>query len=270
MISLVTATLGRVNELKKMLDSLSIQTYHDFELILVDQNEHYLVHEMLQEYLGVMNVKYVRSAIRGLSYNRNIGLKYCEGSIVGFPDDDCFYDRNVLNKVVSLLNESDYKFAVVEARDSLANLKFINNPHRDLSRLSVFKYCISYNIFVYYNADASFDEKLGVGTFFSSGEETDYLLNLLSKYDRGRFVTDTCVYHPWNNASVNYDRAFSYALGFGALFKKEIIYRKNYGCILLFLYYLLRTIGGLFLSDKKRFYYYTLKGRLTGFLTFSR
>ena len=46
-ISLVTATLGRVDEINILLDSLVKQTYKNFELIIVDQNEHYKVQNIV-------------------------------------------------------------------------------------------------------------------------------------------------------------------------------------------------------------------------------
>lgn len=268
MISLVTATLGRVEELTCLLDSLMVQIYKDFEIIIVDQNEHYLINNLLEKYSNTIRIKYIRSSVKGLSYNRNIGLKYCEGNIVGFPDDDCFYDKNVLNNIYELLNNKKYKFATIQARDAFTKSVYVRDPNKDLSRFSIFKHCISYNVFVVYNVDLSFDEKLGVGTYYSSGEETDYLFSLLSSKDRGRFVTGTFVYHPQNAASIDYKRAYSYALGFGGLFKKEIILRRNYIYICVYMYYLLRSFGGIIISKNRLFHLYTLLGRIKGFIVF--
>ena len=39
--SLITATLGRVEEVRCLCVSLSKQTFKDFELYIVDQNEHH-------------------------------------------------------------------------------------------------------------------------------------------------------------------------------------------------------------------------------------
>lgn len=268
MVSLVTATLGRVKEITRLLDSLLIQTYKDFEIIIIDQNEHFLIQDLLHRYNHEIRIKYIRSSTKGLSFNRNIGLKYCEGNIVGFPDDDCYYDKNVLNDIVLILNNKKYKFAAIEACDPITKSIYIRNPNKDLSRFSVFKYCISFNIFTFYDAKFTFDEKLGVGTYFSSGEETDYLFTILSNYDKGCFAKNSLVYHPQNTASIDYKRAYNYALGFGGLFKKEILLRRNYLYLFIYVYYLLRSLGGSIIARNKLFHLYTLFGRIKGFIKF--
>ena len=65
-----------------------------------------------------------------------------------------------------------------------------------------------------------------------------------------------------------FNHAYSYGLGFGALFKKEILGRKHYTYFIMYLKYLIRSIGGIVLSSNKKFYWGSLKGRIKGFLLF--
>lgn len=268
-ISLVTATLGRVREVQELLDSLAAQTYKKFELIIVDQNKHTLLQEMVKRYADVIDIKYIRSCVKGLSYNRNIGLQHCVGDIIGFPDDDCIYDADVLKKVSEYLAlYKNISFVISEVKDVKSNSIFIRSKTSVINRKNVFKYCISYNVFVRSNLSVRFDESLGVGSAYGSGEETDYLWALLGKQDIGTFIKNVFIYHPQNEASDNYERAYSYGLGFGALFKKEIVYRKNYSYLYLYFYNLFRTVGGLIAKQHRLFYYHTLKGRIKGFFSF--
>jgi len=270
MISLVTATYGRIDEIRVLLDSLSAQTYQNFELIIVDQNSHTYVQDLVELY-PQLNIKYIRSSIKGLSINRNIGLKYCQGNIIAFPDDDCFYSPDVLKHVNQLFsNNNEFAFLYTEVVDPQTKKLFIKSSTKPISRKEIIKYCISYNIFIRKNSQISFDERLGVGTYYGSGEETDYLWAYLSHPDIGLCVPNVYIYHPQNSASsiTNHQRTRSYALGFGALFKKEIIKRKNYSYIILFIYYCCRSIGGLLLTKNKKFHYYNLIGRMKGIFTF--
>ena len=266
-ISLVTATLGRVDEINILLDSLVKQTYKNFELVIVDQNEHYKVQNLVDRYTYILNIKYIRSSIKGLSYNRNIGIKECSGDIIGFPDDDCYYSENLLEEIIHTFKEKKNKIVLAEFCDSDTNRIFI--PYREIvQRKEIIKHALSVNFFSILNKNLFFDERLGVGTFFSSGEETDYIWQLLDKKDIAIFAKKAKVFHPQNATSNNYQRGYSYGLGFGALFKKEILGRKHYTYFIMYLKYLIRSIGGVILSSNKRFYLGSLKGRIKGFLLF--
>lgn len=94
-------TINVTTELDLFLKSLKAQTYKNFELIVVDQNEGYDVFEIVKNYEEDFKIKYVRSDEKGLSLNRNRGLVLMEGEIAGFPDDDCEYQPDTLEKVIS-------------------------------------------------------------------------------------------------------------------------------------------------------------------------
>ena len=87
-VSLVMPTINVTTELELFLKSLKTQTYRDFELIVVDQNEGNEVFEIVKNYEEEFKIKYAKSDEKGLSLNRNRGLVLMEGEIVGFPDDD--------------------------------------------------------------------------------------------------------------------------------------------------------------------------------------
>lgn len=267
MISLVTATLGRTEELKVLLNSLAAQKYKDFELIIVDQNDHREISSIIEKY-NFLNIKYIRSSIKGLSYNRNIGLEYVEGDFVGFPDDDCYYDEMTLFEVFNAFkNDDKCSFVVSEVKDPYTNRSFINGGNPRIYRKQIYKHCISYNTFVRRNTE-KFDEKLGVGSYYGSGEETDYLWSLIKKNDYGVYLQGSYIYHPQNGVSSNYVRTYSYGLGFGAIFKKDIFIRKNYSSLFLYINYIIRTLGGIILTNNRKYYYYSLKGRIKGFFLY--
>ena len=65
MVSMIVATLNRVDELERLLDSLDSQTYKDFEVIVVDQNPDDRLRPVLERHPG-LSIQYLRSA-RGVS-----------------------------------------------------------------------------------------------------------------------------------------------------------------------------------------------------------
>lgn len=251
MISLITATYGRVEDVRLLLDSLARQSYHNFELVLVDQNEHNLLELMLKDYANSFNFIYVKSKVHSLSYNRNLGLQYCSGDILGFPDDDCYYDNNVLEEVANILDKYDKLIlAATAVKDTRNGLIWMQSKQKYLKRSSTLRYCFSNNIFVR-KTNVLFDVRLGVGSFWGSGEESYYLWTIMGKKAKGIFLSEVYIHHPYSTIFNNVQKAYSYGLGFGALFKKEIVLRGHYVYVFLFAYYIIRSLAGCVLTSHK-------------------
>lgn len=149
MISLITATYGRTEEVRTLLGSLARQSYKDFEFILVDQNPHFILREMVAEYASRLTIQYIRSEAKGLSLNRNIGLDYSRGEIVAFPDDDCFYEEDVLEKVIDVFQrQKDIVLVATAVKDAFDGRVWKVSERELISRNKTLRYCFSNNIFV--------------------------------------------------------------------------------------------------------------------------
>lgn len=105
LISLIMPTLNRYDDIYLLMDSLENQTYKNFELIVVDQNDNSKVKEIVDKYIDKLDIKYIKSSKKGLSYNRNVGIDNAVGQIIGFPDDDCVYENDTLEKVINFFNK---------------------------------------------------------------------------------------------------------------------------------------------------------------------
>src|SRR4051812_15522441 len=106
LISLILGTKGRTDELRRFLHSLSSQTSGRVELIIVDQNEDDRVHQVLRSVPVDIPTSIIQSK-PGLSRARNIGLRHANGSIIGFPDDDCWYPPDLLGRVLKAFSDCD-------------------------------------------------------------------------------------------------------------------------------------------------------------------
>lgn len=271
-ISLIIATYNRVDELVILLNSLSIQTYKNFEVIVVDQNDKNILDVVLSKFSN-LNLIHIRSKVKGLSINRNIGLKHSTGQIIAFPDDDCYYDQFTLEKVSFFFNTNQfniYTCNVISDSKKLYSKKSFN-----LTRNNVFYSGISFTIFIKPNNlnDIIFDELLGVGSEYGAGEETDMLLNLLKIGYSGYYNGNEYIMHPLVE-STSIKKAFNYAKGFGAIYKKEIFIRNNYWLLIKFLIDLIKRVSFLLIpftdqfgyNKQKKIIFQTVKGRLIGIL----
>lgn len=269
MISLITATLGRTIELDSLLKSLKRQSFSDFELIIIDQNEHHELEAIIEKYHSI-NIKYYRSDRKGLSINRNIGLRMAKGDIIGFPDDDCFYDDDVLKTVSQEFKEKpEVSLIAFNVKDPNTKESFISWTS-SICRKDLCKCCISFNFFIKRNPYIIFDERLGIGAPWGAGEESDYLFSYFNQDDKGLFINDINIYH-LKGTGFNKERAYKYGMGMGAIYKKDIFHRNNYSNIIQFINLLIRPLGGILLRPKHaKLYWKTFCGRVNGFITFPK
>ena len=267
-------TINVTEELDLFLKSLSEQTYKDFELITIDQNAGNEAFEIIRKYEDDFEIKYMKSNQSGLSLNRNKGLIMIDGDIVGFPDDDCEYEKDTLEKVVTFFKKNAdkriYSCRTLErGKDYGTGIMLENNDELKIDNIDMTVKSITFFVNYFLEDITLFDENLGVGAYFGSGEETDYVLTLLHKGFKGNYFAEDIIYHPAKKG--NYDdleRAYKYALGYGALVKKEVRCRKNFFYIFKYWKKLFRNIGGMIVTKNRKYHWFVLKGRLRGYFRY--
>ena len=130
-----------------------------------------------------------------------------------------------------------------------ANLKWYDY-NVEINYKNIFRTVISPSIFIKIKSrdDVFFDENLGVGRKFGSGEETDMILELLHRGYKGMFLNDYIVYHP--NKIEPIEKIYSYGLGYGATIKKQVKLRDGSGFVLNYLVKdsLLKPIVGMIIN----------------------
>ncbi len=274
-ISLVLATKDRDIELMNFLDHLQAQSYTNYELIIVDQNTDDRVKNIVDK-KPHLNILYFHSA-PGLSKARNVGLKHASGEIIGFPDDDCWYDKNVLKKVNDFFGTHP-EFEALAGKstgETGGNLWKWDKQSGKIDKINVWKRANSNSIFTRFETikkGISFNEKLGVGsgTSWGSGEEIDFLLQILKKggqifYDPSFIVFHENSFPKGDNLAIK--KAYSYASGMG------YVLRINDYSMFVKLEYLARpflnTIYSVLIGDiyLARFKWAMFRGRVHGMLS---
>lgn len=274
-VSLILATIDRLAEVERFLDKLNRQTYRNFELIVVDQNADDRLVPILARYENRFPIRRLRSG-RGLSKARNIGLRHAQGDIIAFPDDDCWYAPDLLEKAVQLFTRHSH-IPVITGRsigiDGRNTVGKFDKEEGYVDKLNVWRRAVSFTIFLKAEAVESigeFDEEIGVGarTIYLSGEETDYLLRAIEKFPV-YYVPDLTVYHPnplEKSVRQISRRAYQYGCGFGRVvtkhhypvsFKMKALLKPFVGAIMF---------GTTLQFPKSRYYWNAFRGRLRGML----
>ena len=203
MVSLVVATRQRTLELRRLLDSLLAQTYTTFEVILVDQNEDERLLPVAADYNQKLLVRHVRSASRGKAAANNVGLRLCEGDVVGFPDDDCWYSPDLLERLVAMFANRPEWDAITgceaPAADAVRSDRF-DRAAGTVTQDNIWRRHISFAVFFRTQALSGliYDERLGIGagTIWGSGEETDFLLRFLKRGHHVEYCPSLVIFHP--------------------------------------------------------------------------
>lgn len=214
-----------------MLASLLAQTDRDFELIIIDQNQDGRVASMLEPLRSAgIAVEHVRLKAAGSSRARNVGTTLSRADLIGYPDDDCYYEPEVIARARA-------HFAVRADADGLIGSwpEYDRGVPPPAYRLSLatwrqFKDWGAPCFALFFRAErlkmfGPFDEVLGPGSNYGAAEETDLLMRALELGGQIDFVPDVVVHHPFVQTPAltrrQFRRARLYGRGTGALLVKH-------------------------------------------------
>ena len=237
-ISLVLTSFEREEKMKRLFDSLKINSFRELEIVFIDQNSNEVNEKLLSKY-EELNINIIKLGKRtSLSAARNIGLKYCSGEIIGFPDDDCWYQENFFENLVDEFNRKKIDFINCAVYDPISKSnygnKFSKKKYTLINNKNCYKFATSVGIFFKVKTCKlnNFDENLGVGAKWHGGEDLDYVLHLVKTFKKGLFLNELKVYHECEK-EVDLEKIYKYNIGFGAVLKKNFKnYREYYSLIL--------------------------------------
>ena len=227
--SLVISTLGRVDELARMLGSL-VSRAESIEVIVIDQNEDERLAPVIEHFKPLLDLRCAKAS-RGLSRARNVGIALSRGEIVAFPDDDCEYLDSSLLAVTAAFSR-DPTVGIVSGQltpeKGGQSSGQARRPRLRVNRWNVWRLCSSATIFVDRSVFArvgGFDEELGLGSNgpWQSGEETDFLLRALRAGVEIRYDGEVRIVHPEtpNKSDPAYAwRAHAYGMGMAEVLRR--------------------------------------------------
>ncbi|MEG1555007.1 MAG: glycosyltransferase [Rikenellaceae bacterium] len=102
--SIVIPVYNRNEELGVILESLSQQTYRDFEVIVVDDGSIESAEPTCETFKDVLKVKYIYKYNSGPGLSRNEGAKVSESDFILFLDSDCIAPPHYLQSIDDFLN----------------------------------------------------------------------------------------------------------------------------------------------------------------------
>lgn len=265
-LSILVPTIGRVKEVKELLDSIH-RSKIDFgyEIIIIDQNNTNILDSVVLEYSNLLPVFHHKVAFKGLSKAKNYGANIALGEFVSFPDDDCKIFTETYIKAFEILERENADMVFGKCIDENGNDSVLN------FKKTAYTLCKDNMLGGFVEATVvckksifdtfKFDENMGAGTFFGAEEGFDWMYRILTQSNiKAIYSPEIKFYHPQvilqkgDEASLN--RVFKYSCGTAYLCKKHGLRKKYYKRLILvfiasYIYFFL---------NKNYFRYYRLEG----------
>lgn len=246
-VSAVVCTRNRGDRVVATLESILANDYPCFEVILVDQSSERDTEAAVSKFCQDPRFRYLPSATNGAGRARNIGLAAARGEFVLFTDDDCTVPRDWVATTVEILS-SDSRTGLVfcsvvppaEPFDGVVPHHLYKKERQVRSLLAcIASLGMGAGMSVRRQAAfhiGGFDEDLGPGSKFGSGEDHDLAIRMLAKGWRIIETPAITIIHYGERTLEEFSRLTErdwYALG--AVYAKSIKCRQ-WSVVLLLLY----------------------------------
>ena len=182
--SVILITMNRKEILRKCLESIHLQKYDDYEIIVVDNASHDGTGDMVQRLFPDVRYFHSRNNL-GVPGGRNYGLRMATGEICVFIDDDAiFADDKALGKIDAYFETDDrlgcLAFRIVQPNSCIDEYKGI--PRADKKIIHADYEC-SYFCGAGFACHRNLFAEAGefCDELFFTGEELDFSYRLLDK-----------------------------------------------------------------------------------------
>lgn len=236
LVSVVLSTRNRPDDAGACVATILENRSPEFELIIIDQSDDGRTEAAIVSHQQDRRVRYTRTATRGLSVGRNLGVQLSSGEIVAFTDDDCRVAKDWVQQMGAIF-AADSEISSVFGRVRIPEGTFERKdyaggfePEEDLYEASLpmpeSNYGIGANMAFRRSALGRlgpFDPVLGAGAPLKSGEDVDMLFRALTGglkvvYARGPEVLHLGV----RRGAAKRVLVQGHQIGLGAMFYKHV------------------------------------------------
>ena len=249
-VSIVIPTYKRVDYLDRLLKSIEVQTFKEFEVIVVDDNSPNIIEyePIIEKYKNIFNeFKFItKKENRGAPHSRNIGIKEAKYDLIALVDDDDEWLPTKLEKQIKIFGASHEKVGLVYTwTDVMDENRTIIHKYRSEiegnAKKEILKECFipSPSVMVRKKAIMEaglFDEQ------FPSCQDWDMWTRIIMKdYEVKVLKNVVTIYHKHNSGNIGLSKNASN--GYKKYYLKNLLNSLKYYNVFIFL----RKIIGLYL-----------------------
>lgn len=201
--SFIIPVYNRPEEVDELLDSLTHQTFRDFEVLVIEDGSAIPCKDIVEKYDDLLSIKYFVKPNSGPGQTRNYGAERAEGEYLLILDSDCIVPPTYLEAVEAELNResadafggpdrahssfSDIQKAINYAMTSFFTTGGIRGGKKKMDKF----YPRSFNMGV--RAEAY--QALGGFSKMRFGEDIDFSIRIFKNGYRCRLFPEAWVWH---------------------------------------------------------------------------
>ena len=202
--SIIVAVFNRPDELGELLESLALQTYRDFEVVIVEDGSSVPSKDVCDEYKTRLNLSYYVKPNSGPGPSRNYGCRRASGDYFIFLDSDCTVPEGYMQAIETAVTEQ--------------KLDAFGGPDREHESFSPTQKAISYSMTSLLTTGGIRGSKVRVGGAFHPrsfnmgisreifndtegfstmrfGEDVEFSIRMMGRGYRVSLIPDAWVYH---------------------------------------------------------------------------
>jgi glycosyltransferase involved in cell wall biosynthesis len=103
--SVIIPVYNRPDEIKELLESLTQQTYLNFEVLVIEDGSSMRCQHIVEQYSGRLEIRYYYKENSGQGFSRNYGFHLATGDYFVVFDSDCLIPEHYFATVDAYLNE---------------------------------------------------------------------------------------------------------------------------------------------------------------------
>ena len=116
LVSVVVTCYNYGKYLKNCLESVLNQTYKNIEILIVDDGSTDNTAELMKNFIGTANIKYIYQNNAGQSRAKNVGIKNANGDFIAFLDADDLWCAEKIKKQISFFGKNEVGVVYCKAK----------------------------------------------------------------------------------------------------------------------------------------------------------
>src|SRR6202008_2726930 len=104
--SIIIPLYNRPQEIKELLESLTLQTYKNFEVLVIEDGSVNDAKDVIELFKDKLDLRYFVKHNEGQGFTRNYGFERAKGDYFVIFDSDCLIPEDYLQVVRDSLNTS--------------------------------------------------------------------------------------------------------------------------------------------------------------------